>query len=261
MTGEPRASARTSSAAILAPVLCLLLGFPAPALAGPVESLRDHLLRRHPSDSHDFAPLPIARYVTEDGDVFTLDRTAPKPLLKFDGSFEVWALQAQPAPRGDTIYKNDLGEPMLRATRLGGITVFTDQRPGGAAAALMGPGNPLKLAIMGPQALFDRLTQAAFRTAHAMGRGISFDAQATPASSALIADAALVTSEALVRMTKRSDSRKFVDRVRRVQLVEGRQAAVDLGADGVLLITVAPPQGQAGRPSSDRIQQIAQGFH
>jgi len=150
---------------------------------------------------------------------------------------------------------------VLRATRLGGVTVFTDQRPGGAAAALMGPGPPLRLAIMGPQALFDRLAQAAFRTAHAAHRGISFDAQATPTSAPLIADAAMVTSEALVRMTKRSDSRKFVDRVRRVQLIEGRKAAVDLGPDGVLLITVAPPQGQAGRPSSDRIQQVAEGFH
>jgi hypothetical protein len=62
-------------------------------------------------------------------------------------------------------------------------------------------------------------------------------------------------------MSKRSDSRKFIDRVRRVQLIEGRKAAVDLGPDGVLLITVAPPQGQAGRPSSDRIQQVAEGFH
>ena len=261
MTGAPRASSRTGSAAIPAALLCLALGLPAPVLAGPVESLRDRLMGHRPINGLEASAPPVARYVTEDGDVFTLDRTQPKPLLKFENSFEVWVLQPQPAPRGDTIYKNDLGEPVLRATRMGGVTVFTDQRPGGAAAALMGPGAPLRLAIMGPQALFDRLTQAAFRTAHAVHRGISFDAQATPASSALIADAALVTSEALVRMTKRSDSRKFVDRIRRVQLVEGSRAAVDLGPDGVLLITVAPPQGQAGRPSSDRIQQVAQSFH
>ncbi len=241
-------------------MLCLSLGLSAPALGGPVANLKDKLLGRHPVNGLEASAPPVARYVTEDGDVFTLDRTQPKPLLKFENSFEVWALQPQPAPRGDIIYKNDLGEPVLRATRLGGVTIFTDQRPGGAAAALMGPGAPLRLAIMGPQALFDRLTQAAFRTAHAVHRGISFDAQATPTSSALIADAALVTSEALVRMTKRSDSRRFVDQIRRVQLVEGRTAAVDFAPGGVLLITVAPPQGQAGRPSSDRILQVAQGF-
>ena len=139
---------------MLAAVLCAVcVGIPASALAGPVESLRDGLFGRHQHDGRDTAAPPIARYVTEDGDVFTFDRTQPKALLKFDGSFEVWALQPQQAPRGDTIYKNDLGEPVLRATRLGGVTIFTDQRPAGAAAALEGVGSPLRLAIMGPQVL------------------------------------------------------------------------------------------------------------
>src|SRR5438045_3198276 len=100
MTGEPRASSRTSSAAVLAAVLCLAFGVPAPAVAGPVEHLKDKLMGRHPAAGLDVATPPVARYVTEDGDVFTLDRTQPKPLLKFENSFEVWALQPQPAPRG-----------------------------------------------------------------------------------------------------------------------------------------------------------------
>jgi len=260
MTGEPRASSRTSSAAILAAVLCLIFALPAPAHAGPVDSLRQALSRRHANDGRDAAAPPIARYVSEDGDVFTFDRTQPKPLLKFDNSFEVWALQSQPAPRGDTIYKNDLGEPVLRATRLGGVTVFTDQRPGGSAAALLGPGPPLRLAIMGPQALFDRLYQASFRVAHAARRTIPFDAEATPVSSALIADAAMVTSEALVRISKRSDGRRLLDRISKVRLVEGRRSSAQL-TDGVLVVTVAPPEGMAGRPSSDRIVQVAESFH
>ncbi len=53
-------------------------------------------------------------------------------------------------------------------------------------------------------------------------------------------------------MTKRSDGRRLLDRVLKVRLVEGRKAQVEL-TEGVLLVTVAPPQGQAGRPSSDRI--------
>ena len=258
MTGEPRASARTGSAAILGAVLCAALSCAEPALAGPVDSLRQ-AFSHHPNDGQDVAAASVGRYVSEDGDGFTLDRTGAKALLKVDGSFEVWALTPQQAPRGDTIYKNDLGEPVLRATRLGGLTIFTDHRPDGEAAALFGIGNPLKLAIMGPQALFERLAQAAFRTSHAIHRVISFEGEATPASSALMADAALVASEALVRMSKRSDSHRFVDRIQRVRLVEGRKAAAELSSDGVLLITLAPPQGQAGRPSSDRIQrQVAQ---
>jgi len=260
MTGEPRASSRTSSAAILAAVLCLTSSLPRPALAGPVESLRQALSRHHANDGRDAAAPPIARYVSEDGEEFTFDRTQPKPLLKFDNSFEVWALQPQPAPRGDTIYKNDLGEPVLRATRLGGVTVFTDQRPGGAAAALEGPGNPLRLAIMGPQALFERLALASFRASHAARRLIKFEAEATPASSALIADAAMVTSEAVVRITKRSDAHRLLDRILRVRIIEGRQSGAQV-YDGTLQVIVAPPQGLAGRPSSDRIVQVAETFH
>lgn len=258
MTGEPRASSRTSSAATLAAALCLALGIVQPALAGPVESLRQSLFGRHAHDGRDAAAPMISRYVSEDGDVFTFDRTGSKPLLKFDNSYEVWALQPQQAPRGDTIYKNDLGEPVLRATRLGGMTVFTDHRPDGEAAALEGPGIPLRLPVLGPQALLDRLALAGIRASHAARRLIPFEAEATPASSALIADAALVTSDAIVRLSKRSDGRKICDRILKVRLAEGRKASVDL-SDGVLLVTVAPPQGQAGRPSSDRIlHQVAQ---
>ena len=250
-----------SSGVTLAAVLCLALGIGQPALAGPVDALRQGLFGRHAHDGRDAAMPMIGRYVSEDGDVFTFDRTGPKAVLKFENTCEVWALQPQQAPRGDTIYKNDLGEPVLRATRLGGVTIFTEHRPDGEAAALVGPGQPLRLAIMGPQALFERLTQAGFRTSHAARRVIPFEAEATPASSALIADAALVTSEALVRMTKHSDSRKFCDRIQRVKLVEGRKASAQMMVDGVLLITVAPPQGQAGRPSSDWIaHQVAQPF-
>jgi hypothetical protein len=225
-------------------------------MAGPVESLRQGLFGR-PADGRQFPAPPIARYVSEDGDIFILDRTGPKPLLKFDNSYEVWALKAQPAPRGDTIYKNDLGETLLRATRLGGVTIFTDQRPGGSACALAGAGTPLKLAIMGPQALFERLALASARASRAARRSIPFEAEATPASSGLIADAAMVTSEALVRMTRRSESRRLVDRVLKVRIMEGHGASAQV-AQGVLEVTVAPPQGWAGRPSSDWIVHVAE---
>ena len=70
--------------------------------------------------------------------------------MKFEDSPEVWVLLAAARrPRGDMIYKNDLGEPVLRATRLGGVTVFTDQRPGAGRPALAGAGAPLRLAPWG----------------------------------------------------------------------------------------------------------------
>lgn len=252
MTGEPSAFSR----AVFAAAVCAgALGFGGSALAGP-ESLRDGLFGRRPTDGRQFAAPPVARYISEEGDAFILDRTQPRPLLKFENSFEVWALQPQAAPRGDVIYKNDLGEPVLRATRLGGITVFTDERPGGSAAALAGGGPPLKLAPLGPQALLEKLAQASARASRAARRLIPFDAEATPASSALIADAAMVTSEAVVRMTRRPDGRRLLSRIQKVRLAEGGRPSAQI-AQGVLHVTVAPPQGMAGRPSSERIVAVA----
>jgi hypothetical protein len=227
----------------------------APAWARP-DNLRAGLLGREGFESRELGGPPVARYISEDGDGFVLDRSQGRVLLKFDNSPEVWALQAQPAPRGDVIYKNDLGEPVLRATRLGGVTLFTDQRPGGSAAALAGGGAPLRLQPLGPQALLERLAQASARASHAAKHLIPFDADATPGSSALIADAAVVASEAVVRMSRRPDGRALLAHFKQVKLAEGRRAAVQL-SHGALEITVAPGLGMAGRPSSERILAAA----
>lgn len=251
MTGEPTASRKAVFVALLA---ALAAGFATPSVAQ--EGLRQGLFGKHGNSGRHSSTPPIARYVSEDGQVFVLDRTQGRPLLKFENSPEVWALQPMPAPRGDVIYKNDLGEPVLRATRLGGVTLFTDTRPAGAAAALAGDGPSLKLAPLGPQALLERLAQASLRASRAARRTILFEAEATPGSSALIADAATVTSVAVVRMSRRKDGRAMLAQFRKVLLVEGKksQAVIE---DEVLRITVAPSQGLAGRPSSDRIIRVA----
>lgn len=245
-----------SRGAICAALLCVAtLGFAAPSHAGPVERLREGLFKNRSAET---AGPPIARYVSEEGRVFILDRTQPVPMMKFEDSPEVWALAPNPAPRGDIIYKNDLGEPVLRITRLGGFTLFTDARPSGEAVSLAGGGQPLRLPAMSPEAVFARLAQASSRASRAARRPMLFDAEATPASSALIADAAVVASVAIVRLSQRKDGRALLSRFNRVQIQEGRKAQATLKG-GVLNITVAPAQGLAGRPSSDRIIKVARG--
>lgn len=239
----------------------LLVSFTSAAAPADAQSLRDSLFGRHHAfDGRPNGAPAVGRYVSEDGDVFTLDMSqGGPPLLKFENSFEVWALRAQPGPRGDTIYKNDLGETMLRATRLGGLTVFTDDQPGGEAAAVAGAGNPLRLIPLDAQSLLDRLGQASARASHAARRLIPFEAEATPSSSALIADAAMVTSEAVVRMTKKPPTHRILDRILKVRLTAGRKAGATID-QGVLQVIVAPPMGLAGRPSSERIIQAAESY-
>jgi len=197
-------------------------------------------------------PPPVARYVSEGGMSFILDRSQPRPLLKFDDNPEVWALRAQPGPRGDVIYKNDLGEPVIRATRLGGLTVFTDLRPSGSPAALAGMGPPIRMQAIGPQVLLERLAQASARATRAARRLIPFEADASPESSAIVADAAMVAAQAVVRISRRADARDLLGRITRVHLVEGEVSEARV-SQGVIRITVTVEDGLAGRPSSDRI--------
>jgi hypothetical protein len=229
---------------------------PSGVILPPSLSLRDALFGQQLAESRRRTAPMVARFVSETGDTFTLDRTAPRPLLRFDGSGEVWALEAQAAPRGDVIYKNDLGETMLRATRLGGLTVFTPRQPDGAAAALLGGGQPLRLQSIGPQQLLVILAKASERASAAARRVIPVRADLGdhPEKNApLVADAAGRAADAVVRMSRSKKTLKFVDKIVEIVIGEGRKAEAVMGADGVVRISVAPDQGLAGRPSSDRI--------
>jgi hypothetical protein len=178
-------------------------------------------------------------------------------MLKFEDSPEVWVLAPSPAPRGDVIYKNDLGEPVLRATRLGGYTLFTDDRPSGEAVSLAGAAPPLRLLGLSPQALGERMLQASIRSGRAARRPVVFEAEATPASAALIADAATIASLAFLRLAA-DGGRASLARVGKVQFTEGRKAAAAL-SNGVLRVVVSPTQGLAGRPSSERLVSVMRG--
>jgi hypothetical protein len=231
-------------------------GFAAnPAAAAAPAWLRHALHRTRQTGEWQAAPPPVARYTIDEGGVFVLDRSARYPLIKFDDSPEVWVLYPSRAPRGDIIYKNDMGEPMLRATKLGGMTVFTPRRPGGSAAALDGAGVPLRVPPLGPAALWHVLFQASIRCTRAGQHLIGIEAlDVSSASDGLVADAAQVTSEAMAELAARPDGKALLASVAKVAFVEGGGSNVAVHG-GVVTITVVPSQGLAGRPSSQRIMR------
>lgn len=241
--------------AIVAVTLTLLCsGMAAPALAQ--DSLKDILFGDRPGESRRQAPAPpVARYVSEAGEGFILDRSSERTLMRFENSPEIWVLQPTIGPRGDILYKNDIGQVLLRATRVGGLTLFTGRRPAGASAALTGASPPIRLKAIGPVDLYRILLAASARASRVSGHRVSFDAEATPASSTLIADASILTVVALERLFARPDAEALKARVQRVVIVEGRRPEVALRA-GTLLVVVAPALGVAGRPSSERIAYV-----
>ena len=206
---------------------------------------------------------PVAVYRDSvDGDPpFIIDRSTPSSmLLRYADSQEIWLLTPHPASRGDIIYKNDVGEPMLRATRIGGLTVFTPSRPEGMPAAFVADAAPMRLSpVPSPTAFLFRMQVATTRASRALQRGIVFDFHDLSTDSLpVIIDAANVTAEAVVVLAKRSDGRRLLAKLLRVSFSPGHKPSVNM-ANGVLEIVVVGKANSlvavvAGRPSSRRIE-------
>jgi hypothetical protein len=229
----------------------------APAAAAPI--LQNIL----PFGDNRGAPTPpVARYVAAEGQSFVLDRASgPHPLLKFDDDPEVWVLEPSPGPGGATIYRNDLGAPVLRATRLGGLTLFSSSEPEGSPVAMAGGTDDLLQlpSFMPPGSLLQRFTIAGIRASRAAQHLVTFSLLPVSTQSApLFADAAAVAAEALTRLSRRSEGHAFLTKLDKVEFQQG--AKPDVSVKGpVMLITVNPGKGYSGRPSSDRVVRAALG--
>lgn len=197
----------------------------------------------------------VARFVIDEGGAFVLDRSHRPPLLKFDDSPEIWVLTPSRGPRGDILFKDDVGDTLLRATKLGGMTVFTSRRPEGSAAALVGSTSALRLSTMGPGALYQRMIQASIRCSRLTRRLVGFEApNADAKSAALIADTASLAVDALIGVADHPGGKMAIGRIGKVVLTQGPKPEVWLRR-GALVIYVTPAQSLAGHPSSAKIAQ------
>lgn len=210
---------------------------------------------------------PVARYSVGEGSVFVFDRSTSAALLKFDDSPEVWVLQASPASRGDIIYRNDLGEPMVRATRLGGLTLFSPTAPRGEAAAMISGADDLQPPpFLPPSAVFQRMLQSSARASRAAQHLIRFAApDVTPESAPVFVDAATAAAEAVVILSRRDDGRLFLRRLARMEFQPGSKVGATItpspggGQQMSMEVFVDLSQGPAGRPSSERLVRAALG--
>lgn len=248
---------RTVLGGIVGAGLALCAALPACAATEPPQSLRDALFGNRSAAGGMEPPPPVARYRLDIGASFVVDRVGrDQILLKFDGGDEVWALKGVGAAHGDMVFKNDVGEPVLRATRWGGMTLFTPSLPEGAPASLAGEALAIHArAQIGLQALTAVFTQASARAGRASGRTVSFNGQNVPAAfDWLFADAAQLAADAFVRAAQ-DGRRALLARFSEVDLAAGRAPDVVVVGPAVR-ITVAPERGVAGRPSSRRIQAV-----
>jgi len=253
--------------ALAAFVITVAAGVSTPALAqrqnagsSPASNLGDLLFGKAQPDTRSGAPVPrLARFRADTGDTFVFELSpAGAAYLKYDDSGEVWALNPTNGPRGDTIYKNDVGEAMLRTTRMGGLTVFTQDRPSGIAAAFDGGASDLhNLLVAGPIVMFKVLVQSSFRATRFAGHRVEFEAkEMDPGSEAIFADAANLAAQAFARLDHRGrPGHDALQHCNKVAFLDGRPPGAKMVGDE-MRITVTPDLGFAGRPSSLRISQV-----
>ncbi|ESQ88710.1 hypothetical protein ABAC460_14770 [Asticcacaulis sp. AC460] len=208
-------------------------------------------------DGRTEAAQTVARFESEDGEAFILDESGRQPLLRFDGDTEVWSLSVTQGAKGDRIYKNDMGQPVLKSTRWGGMILFTDERPTGDPVALSGKADAFRQPRMSPALLWQTLAKGSKRVSQALGRLVPFEApNVTPGADALYAQAADVTSSALVQVALQSKGKQRLTGVESVQFVEGRPPSATL-TDGVLIMKLDTSRGAwGGHVSSKRIVNI-----
>jgi hypothetical protein len=232
----------------------------ASAQAQPPRSLREAMVGSVAEDgrNRDQAP-PVARYRSETGASFVFDRSGRTPLLQFDQGLEIWALHPTPGPRGDIIYKNDLEQAVVRTTRLGGLTLFTQEHPEGMPAALVGEARAFRPPAYSPAQVLQLLAHASSRASRSARHVVPFEAgvrgqEVTAQTAYLVADAAGITAEALYRLSLTPRGRVALTRVLKVKILYGPRATARL-KDGVLEVIISPRYGMAGRPSSGVIMR------
>lgn len=198
----------------------------------------------------------VARISSDGGPDFVLDQTNPmRPLLRYQSASEIWVLRATAGLRGDIYYRNDIGEVVLRVTRMGGLTLYTSNAPGGLPCAVAGTAGRLEIAHHDVRSLFRHMLREAARGGQAVNGQLEIRAhEVEPATDDMYGDAATVAVDGIVRLSQSRGGRDRLSGLRILSIVEGSSANAQRDGD-TLTITIAPSHGPAGRPSSARVMR------
>lgn len=256
MASTPRAFEGWSAlAAALAAAGCL--GFASLAIPAP-DWVKSALAMGRNDQMHSIPS--TARFSTDDGGWFILDRSQKPNLLRCnDDPDEIWVVSPSRGPRGDILFKDDIGDVLLRVTKFGGVTLFTASQPMGVAATLEGKAAPLHPMPMGLGGLYQRMVLASRGSTHAAHHLVEFEApEADAHSAAAIADAALLAMNAIVAASSQAQGRAAIAHLTKVLLLHGSRNGAWM-QHGVLIIQINPGDGYSGHPSSARLTQVISG--
>ena len=236
------------------------------AQAQAKHSLRELMFGKHTDNIHDSSHIPIvAHFVSARGAGFVLDESQAEPLLRFDGDDEVFQLTAKSGANGDITFRNDVGEPVLKATQLGGMILFSGAHEDvGDPAAVTGQAAAFAPDRLTLTELWLEMAKSQLRVSHACNHRIDINAdkdnidEGIPNETIinLFAESVSVTTGALIQVASQADSRHALDKLHEVDLIEGRPPSAHI-ENGVLIVKLDPSRGAwGGHPSSKRIMNV-----
>lgn len=206
-------------------------------------------------------PLRIGHYSTGNGLIgFVIDRMGTPIKLRFDGSDEIMALTAEPAPYNSVTLKRDDGVSVLRIYGTGRILVFSDKLSDGSADAHRDQD-------AAPLAIKTATREQAESAADQLGRklkragapelNVSLEAPGLSANAAEwsgLADAIAVTGMTLTEMLTSPIAREVIAaKLRHVVIRAGDRAGIRLDGDR-LIVEIDASEAITGRPSSARLK-------
>jgi hypothetical protein len=216
------------------------------------DSISERLLEDH------FANVQTGSYLAGDSVAFALDSQRGNFLLRFQGSPEVFVLYVDRASMGGRVMKYDSGETAIQVSVWGGITLYTDAKPGGLPADRTGDVQPFVLPIVSMETMEDTIDgdiQRLYALWH-LKLNATTDWNAIDNNAALRAlyfdalENAMRGIERLGGMHAAHDA--LARRVDTVSLVAAGRPAINLSGK-TLVVTFNPNAGYAGRASSRAI--------
>jgi len=229
----------------------------APAwIAVPPAQAQSSLAARLATDR--LAAIEPGTYQAGESVEFTIDSDGTHYLLRFAGEPEVFVLYADHAPLGGRVLKYDSGETVLQITGWGGMTLYTDKKPGGLPAVRTGDSVAPSLPAVSLEEMKNAAADEAQHLAYLHRLNLSFSADwdtlaDNAAVRALCFDTLENTARGIDRFSTLSDGRHaLITHVVAVLVATGGKPTLQLNGKS-LTVTFDPNMGYAGRASSRAI--------
>ncbi|MGQ0741836.1 MAG: DUF4908 domain-containing protein [Alphaproteobacteria bacterium] len=197
-------------------------------------------------------------YLAGDSVRFSLDRYRNFERLRISGDDEVFYLTIEPAALGGRVLKYDSGDVALKVAGWGGVTIYTSKSPGGIPAERLGDPAAHVLVLVPDVKKFAVRTSEELqdRTGLTIGFRANWDVlNASDETRLLAGDAIRNAARAIERVAAtRRLGQALLSHFNIVRIAPANETAVTI-EQKLLVISIAPSQGQAGRPSSLAIAQ------